>query len=385
MKFVEVRYQPERSKVYLGSPSLVRLPDGALLCSHDYFGELKTLEGDIGLSSIYRSEDDGQTWDNVTHIINAVWGNLFVVKDAVYLISMTREHGDIAIRKSVDGGFTWSIPKRGCGILLDGPKNQEKPEFRLETSGMGGIFNGRLYKAYDKFTYHYENLQTDAYPISWCPDFFSAYVMSASLEDDLLDPRSWTHSNPVPFDKRLSDIAPETFKPGSGWLEGTIVKAPDGKMVDISRIHSYSLNKAVYMTLSDDGSKLEFDCQTGIIDFPSSPSRFLIMQDPRTGLYITFSNPHRHLTADDISSRNILTMCVSDDLRHWREVKDVITDDTGLSPSMSINLTGFQYNSWLFDGDDILLLSRMGYRGAHNYHDSNRIGFFRFKNFRGWI
>ena len=185
MNFVEVKYQPERSKVYLGSPSLVRLPDGALLCSHDYFGELKTLEGDIGLSSIYRSEDDGQTWDNITHIINAVWGNLFVVKDTVYLISMTREHGDIAIRKSVDGGFTWSIPKRGCGILLDGPKNQEKPEFRLETSGWEAL-NGRLYKAYD-ITYHYENLQTDACPSPGAPISSSAYVMSASLEDDLLD------------------------------------------------------------------------------------------------------------------------------------------------------------------------------------------------------
>ena len=59
MHFSQVKYQPERSKAYIGSPSLVRLPDGALLASHDYFGQLRTLEGENGLTSIYRSEDNG--------------------------------------------------------------------------------------------------------------------------------------------------------------------------------------------------------------------------------------------------------------------------------------------------------------------------------------
>ena len=56
MHYVEVKYQPEQSKSYIGSPSLVRLPDGALVASHDYFGALRTLEGENGLTSIYRSE-----------------------------------------------------------------------------------------------------------------------------------------------------------------------------------------------------------------------------------------------------------------------------------------------------------------------------------------
>ena len=75
----------------------MRLPDGALLASHDYFGQLFTLEGENGLTSIYRSEDDGQTWLNITHIINAYWGTLISLPDAVYHIGVTRDYGDIVV------------------------------------------------------------------------------------------------------------------------------------------------------------------------------------------------------------------------------------------------------------------------------------------------
>ncbi|MBR6325048.1 MAG: exo-alpha-sialidase, partial [Victivallales bacterium] len=111
MHYVEVKYQPEQSKSYIGSPSIVRLPDGALVASHDYFGALRTLEGENGLTSIYRSEDNGQTWMNVTHIINAYWGTMISLPDALYHIGVTRDYGDMVIRRSTDGGFTWSIPK----------------------------------------------------------------------------------------------------------------------------------------------------------------------------------------------------------------------------------------------------------------------------------
>ena len=34
----ELRFQDAATQTYFGSPSIVRLPDGALLASHDYFG-----------------------------------------------------------------------------------------------------------------------------------------------------------------------------------------------------------------------------------------------------------------------------------------------------------------------------------------------------------
>ena len=76
----EVKYQPESAKTYLGSPSILRLPDGALLASHDYFGLPncpRNHEDEESLTSIYRSEDDGVTWMNITHIMNCYWSSLF--------------------------------------------------------------------------------------------------------------------------------------------------------------------------------------------------------------------------------------------------------------------------------------------------------------------
>ena len=38
MQFTELRYQDPATKTYLGSPSIVRLANGDLLATHDYFG-----------------------------------------------------------------------------------------------------------------------------------------------------------------------------------------------------------------------------------------------------------------------------------------------------------------------------------------------------------
>jgi hypothetical protein len=55
MEFTELRWQDPATKTYLGSPSLVRLPDGALLATHDYFGPgcPRNHEGEEHLTSVY--------------------------------------------------------------------------------------------------------------------------------------------------------------------------------------------------------------------------------------------------------------------------------------------------------------------------------------------
>ena len=63
MSLVEIKYPPEHSVTFLGSRSVVRLPDGALLATHDYYGRGCPLnhEAEQGLTSVLRSEDDGAT------------------------------------------------------------------------------------------------------------------------------------------------------------------------------------------------------------------------------------------------------------------------------------------------------------------------------------
>ena len=94
MQLTELRVQHPATQTYLGSPSLLRLPDGALLATHDYFGPgcPRNHEGEEHLTSVYRSEDDGQSWRSLTHIANAFWSSLFLQQEHVYLIGCSQQY-----------------------------------------------------------------------------------------------------------------------------------------------------------------------------------------------------------------------------------------------------------------------------------------------------
>ncbi|MBQ7649933.1 MAG: hypothetical protein IJS15_03185, partial [Victivallales bacterium] len=104
---------------------------------------------------------------------------------------------------------------------------------------------------------------------------------------------------------------------GNGWLEGSPVPAPDGTIRDLIRMHLSKPNKAGMLSLSNEGKELSFDYSDGIIDFVGGASRFTVRRDPKTGIYVTFSNPiDLDKDGNPITIRNILSMAVSHDLRH---------------------------------------------------------------------
>jgi len=83
--------------------------------------------------------------------------------------------------------------------------------------------------------------------------------------------------------------------------------------------------------------------------------------------------------------RNVLSLTASRDLVHWRHVKTLLTDDTGLLHEDSVKLTGFQYVDWQFDGADIIYIVRVAYRGAVGFHDSNRVWYCVLRDFRSLL
>lgn len=376
MIYSELKHQPERSKVYLGSPSIIRLDNGVLVASHDYFGDLRNMDGEPGLSSIYRSEDNGQTWSNVTHLIGAFWGTLFLHNEVLYHMSTSQEYGHVVLRRSLDGGFTWSIPQdEKNGLLFRAGPGRQNPNYHFGGATSVLAHNGRIYKALEDFM----NLPDG--PI-WSPHLFQASVISAPVDADLLDASSWTMSNKVRFDYRKAPegIAIDGY---DGWLEGTIVTAPDGNLKMLMRMHLRQPNKAAILSLSDDGTLLDFDYRNGIIDFVGGHSKFTVRRDQLTGLYFSLTN---HISDDKVPTlRNTLMLAVSKDLIHWQSLKTLLYDDTGLEPEQSAYLTGFQYPDWQFDGEDIIYLVRTAYRGAHTFHDSNRITYHVLKDFRSLI
>ena len=119
----------------------------------------------------------------------------------------------------------------------------------------------------------------------------------------------------------------------------------------------------------------------GFIHFPVGMTKFTIRREPETGLYVSLVNNSTDPAWAE--QRNVLSLAVSRDLRHWKVVRRLLEDDTGLSHEDSIRLTGFQYADWQFDGPALLYLVRTAYRGAVRHDDSNRITFRVLRNYRG--
>jgi hypothetical protein len=366
----EVKYQPERTKTYLGSPSIVRLPDGVLLAAHDYFGKgcPKNYEAEESLTSIYHSEDNGVTWQNTTHIMNCYWSSLFIHRGCVYILGTSQQYGSIVIRRSDDGGFTWTHPSdRKSGILFEGGGRRETPNYH-GTACSPFFHHGRLYSAFE-----------DGDPLEWYGGFQS-FVISIQEDADLLDADNWIMSNKLPFDPAWIPADWGQLKRRSGWLEGNVISTPDDKLWNILRFDTPpALGKATIVQIHDQGRRITFDPGTGFIDFPGGASKFTIRRDPKTGLYLSLVNNNTDPAWPD--QRNILSLTVSEDLRNWHHVITLMEDDTGLSHEDSIRLTGFQYVDWQFDGDDIIYVVRAAYRGAIRYHDSNRIIYRVLKNY----
>lgn len=369
MEFSEVKYQDPATETYLGSPSIIRLENGELLATHDYFGSgcPRNHEGEEHLTSVYRSSDDGASWFPLTHISNAFWSSLFVNRGAIYLLGCSQQYGSIVIRRSDDGGCTWTHPAdETSGLLFQGGSRRRPPNYHCAPVPVLE-HEGRLYRAFEDNT-----------PCSW-PEGFQALVISADVNADLLDASSWTMSNRVPFDP---DWLPQRWHSMTrpGWLEGNVLAGPDGSLHNLMRFNSEPfVDIGALLSLSDDGRRLQFDPDDGFIDFPGGMTKFTIRRDPITGLYITLSN--NNTDASYPSQRNVLSLHVSEDLRTWRHCKTLLTDDSSLSHQASIKLTAFQYVDWRFDGDDILYLSRTAYDGAPRYHDANRITFHRLSNY----
>lgn len=389
----EIKYQPEKAKSYLGSPCILRLPDGALIATHDYFGKgcPRNHENEESLTSVYRSEDNGDTWANVTHIMNCYWNHLFLHNGGLYIIGCSQQYGSIVIRRSDDGGFTWTHPTdSSTGLLFKASPYWDPPNY-LSTAIPAFVHNGRIYRAFD-----------DLDPLPFGPGFQS-FVISAPVDADLLDARSWTMSNKLRFDQAWVPADWGEVR-HAGWREANVMADPDGQLWSIIIVEAggFAGEQAARIKILDDGKHIEFDPQTGFFGFPGAMAKFTIRRDPVTQKYLSFVTNLAHLDKlkamlaipaagtrfhqkYDMRERDVLSLSVSDDLWNWRVVKPIMQDDSGLLPEDSIRLTGFQYADWHFDGDDIIFVVRTANRGANSFHDSNRILFSVLKNFRELI
>jgi len=357
---VVIDHSPAATGRYVGSPSIAVLPDGAYVASHDFFGP-KSTEYQSAKSAIFRSQDRGETWKQVARIDGAFWSNLFVHKGHLFLVGTTRHHGLIVIRRSDDGGRTWTSPQDGDSGLLT-----ETGEYHTGPMPVV-IHNGRLWRAFE-----------DAGGGKRWGVRYRPMVMSAPVDADLLKRDSWTFSNYVRRDPKWMD---GRFH---AWLEGNAVVTPDRHLVDVLRMHYGGPGgKAAIVRISDDGRTATFDPETGFIDFPGGAKKFTIRFDAKSKAYWSLVNPvmpvSRLQQKNAASIRNTLALMRSTDLRNW-EMRCILL----YHPDVAKH--GFQYPDWQFDGRDLIAVIRTAYDdgrgGAHNAHDANFFTFHRFASFR---
>ena len=403
MQLTQIAFQDPATNVYLHDPSIVRLNNGDLLVSLNYHGpgSVRSIEDQECLTSLYRSRDRGESWSVLTHVNHCFAANLFTHRGAVYLLGMDRRFGSICIRRSDDGGNTWSrlapegtdpakivgsaeaalrtSAQRICaGRLFQGGAGEDPPNYH--SSVMPVLESGgRIYRAFE-----------DCAPKDWAGIHadssirrMQAFVISAAADSDLLDPASWRMSNKLPYDAAYSsNWENPPVKPG--WLEGNVVETPAGALWNIIRVNTEPVvDKAAIIHIHDEGRRVSFDPASDFIDLPGGMTKFNIRRDPETGTFCMVCNNNTDPRYPN--QRNVLSLFTSVDLIHWELCKTLIEDDSALSWEESIEQVAFQYPDWQFDGDDIIYVLRTAYGGAADYHDANRITFHRLTNFRNFL
>ena len=356
---VVVNHLAATTKTFIGSPSIYILPNGDYVASHDFFGPAST-EHSQALTAIYKSVNKGNSWTKIAEVHGQFWSNLFIYQNDLYIMGTWKHHGNLIIRRSVDGGITWTEPVSGTtGLIREG-------EYHTAPMPML-IHNGRIWRAI-------ENARSES------PQWglrYSAMMFSAPLGSDLLKADSWTETNYLTHNPAYLD-----GKFG-GWIEGNAVLTPEGEVVDFLRVATSEEGQelAAMVKISNDGKTATFNPTSGFIDFAGGAKKFSIRFDPQSGRYWTINNK---LSPEFMgkfvgSVRNTLVIKSSSDLKTWTMHKILLHHPDILKH-------GFQYVDWIFDGKDIIFLSRTAYDddfgGADDYHNANYLTFHRIKNFR---
>lgn len=348
---VVINHSPASTKVYLGTPSICILPDGTYLISNEIFNVGKRM------TFVFESKDKGKKWEKIAEL-DCCFSGLFMHRNELYLMGTDLDFNCV-IRKSMDGGHSWTNPIEAATGLI----RLSDAEKGYHTSAVSVIVaKGRIWHPYEVYSKHGK----------W--GNFEALVLSAPVDSDLLDARNWRTSTRMSVDVAWG-------KEYNCWLEGGAVLSPEGEILNILRVDRRDVETAAIMHVSDDGVSVSFDPEKDFIEFPGGCKRFVIRYDEKSKRYWSLTNwvPEKFKGHNTERTRNTLALVSSVDLQNWTVNKVVLQDD-------NVVKSGFQYVDWVVDGKDIVFASRTaffdGVEFANNQHNSNFITFHRINGFR---
>ena len=325
------------------SPTLCRLPSGALLSGNDVWAPGRPSD----VAQLFKSTDEGKTWRYVTDLHPCLWPKLFVHRGKLYALSCSMEYGNLQISCSEDEGETWCMPAvlmTGEGFSEFGPHKAPVPVVEHK---------GRLYTAIEYG--------------AWKIGDHQSTLLSIDADADLMDPANWCFSPFLRLDRSWPGV-PDGIK--CGYIEGNAVIGPDGELYNLLRMDFPGRGKACLLRAGKDPEAPEEFVE--VIDCPlGANSKFEVHRDPVTGKYVMIGTEQ----VDDVKDasgnphpvqRLVLSMAVSEDLRHWRVVYRLF-DYRQCDPEF----VGFQYPSWLISGNDLYVQSRVAINGGETYHNAN--------------
>lgn len=353
---------PVLRKTYITNPNILILPDGSYLaaCSGVYPHRA---------AALYRSTDRGESWSawaKVDYPIN--FYTLFLHRGALYLMGTRSPQGTIVICRSTDNGQTWELPD--------------------ETSGRGVLLEGHYHSAPVPVVEHQGRLWR-AMETNFPDERRQAFVLSAAVGDDLMRASSWKISR---FLKSSPEWITESDEGGfRQWIEGNVVVAPDGRLVNVLRVDEQKWGRSAAVVHIEGLRKLSFDPAKDIIEMPGGGKKFTIRYDSLSRRYWSLTSivldefrgmRHGGIYASGIHCgliRNTLALISSEDLYHWRVERTILASDDPF-------FDGFQYVDWQFDGEDLVSVIRLAMeepRGLPNrQHDANFLVFKRIVKFR---
>jgi len=391
---------PEREHIYVGSPSIWKMPgSGEVVGSHDFFGA-STLNATVQvLVEPSGAGDGGAVWAHAGNVSGIYWANLFTHPappraHELYLLGVSGDDRaavrDIVISRSDDLGQHWTAP----AVLFAG--SAARSYHCAPTPTLVSAADGRLYRAFEALA-------------KYSGAFLIATAGAVTAGTDLLEPASWVQSSTVVLHSGAAVVPPGWDPAGTfNWQEGNAVALHNGTVYNMLRIDgqtNLTHNKAAVLRLEPPppppppaaagavdaaaaataaaaGPTLVFD---RMIDFPATSSKFVVRADPGSASLLSLSTDvsPEAVAIGAVGARNHLSLAVSKpgSIHEWEACAVLLVDDTGFEPADSARFTGFHYVDWIFDGPDILYAPRTGYRGANTYHNANRMTVKRLRDY----
>ncbi len=296
---------------------------------------------------IKKSTDEGKTWTEVASLPHIRWGGMFEVNGTIYMSGTNGQEKAVSIyRFREDMSYDAAHFDFGCGWT--------SPNTVL-------IHDGRIYQA------------------------LGTAAISAPIDADLLKRESWTVSSSLKPILTQEWFLRESGEPEAKRftvMEGNMLLGPDGKVYNIMRIESQpAAGYAAMLEVSADGTTYSaVDACNSLLHFPTSVSKFVIRQDPKTGRYYSLTSVKTIPYFGD--QRSILSLVWSDDLFEWHTAEILLVDREMMNPVCSAYAHSFQYVDFVIDGDEILMAVREAAGRTNIWHDGTHITFYRIRNFR---